>query len=128
MLKQILVSAAVSATVGSGVLAAVPAQASALKTDGCSLSVGASHPRDYTHENVYVRTGRGYTHVKLTFRYKTTTPSVTAETGTRGYTTYSRYISGATPGYRVSVTGKVTAAPKGYKTGAACSTSFTPVK
>jgi hypothetical protein len=110
LLKQILASAAAAATIGGGVLAAVPAQASALKADACSLSVGASHPKDYT------------------FHYKTTTPSVTVETGTRGSDTYSRYISGATPGYRVSVSGKVTAVPKGYKTGATCSTSFTPAK
>jgi hypothetical protein len=128
MLKQILASAAAAATIGGGVLATVPAQASALKADACSLSVGASHPKDYTHENVYAHTSRGYTHIRLTFHYRTTTPAVTVETGTRGYDTYSRYISGATPGYRVSVSGKVTAAPKGYKTGATCSTSFTPVK
>ena len=128
MLKQILASAAAAATVGGGVLAAVPAQASALKADACSLSVGASHPKDYTHEKIYVHTSRGYTHVKLTFHYKTTTPSVTVDTGARGNDTYSRYISGATPGYRVRVSGKVTAAPKGYKTGATCSTSFTPAK
>lgn len=130
MLKQILSSAAVAAvaTIGGGVLAAVPAQASVLKADACSLSAGASHPKDYTYENVYVHTSAGYTHVRLTFHYKTTTPAVTVETGRRGYDTYSRYISGATPGYRVSVTGKVTAAPKGYRTGATCSTSFTPVR
>ncbi|HVT66336.1 MAG TPA: hypothetical protein VHF26_01210 [Trebonia sp.] len=128
MLKRILAGAAAAATIGAGVLAAAPAQASAPKADACSLSVGASHPKDYTHENVYVRTSGGYTHVKLTFHYKTTTPSVTVETSTRGYDTYSRYISGATPGYRVNVSGKVTAAPKGYKTGATCSTSFTPAK
>lgn len=113
---------------GGGVLAAVPARASVLKADACSLSVGASHPRDYTNENVYVRTSGGYTHVKLTFHYRTTTPSVTVETGRRGHDTYSRYISRATPGYRVNVTGKVTAAPRGYRTGATCATSFTPVK
>lgn len=126
MLKQILAAAA--ATVGGGVLAAVPAQASTLKADACALSVGAAHPKDYTYEHVYVHTGRGYTHVKLTFHYKTTTPTATVKTGARGYYTYARYISGATPWYRVSVTGKVTAAPSGYRTGATCSTSFTPVK
>jgi hypothetical protein len=128
MLKQILAGGAAAAAIGGGVLAAVPAQASALRADACSLSVGASHPRDYTHENVYVHTSVGYTHVRLTFHYKTTTPSVTIETGTRGYDTYSRYISGATPGYRVIVSGKVTAAPRGYMTGATCSTSFTPTR
>jgi len=128
MLKQILASTAAAATIGGGVLAAVPAQASTLKADACSLSVGALRPKDYTHENVYVHTGRGYTHVKLTFHYKTTTPSVTVETGARGYDTYSRYISGATPGYRVNVAGKVTGAPSGYRTGATCSTYFIPVK
>lgn len=128
MLKQILASAAAAATIGGGVLAAAPAQASTLKADACSLSVGSIHPRDYTYENVYVHTSRGYTHVKLTFHYKTTTPSVTIETGTRGYDTYRRYISGATPGYRVSISGKVTAAPTGYQTGATCSTSFTPIR
>jgi hypothetical protein len=136
MLKKILVSAAASAaastaaaaTVGASVLAAVPAQASVLRADACSLSVGAFHPADYTHENVYVHTGAGYTHVKLTFHYRTTTPSVTVETGLRGYDTYSRYISGATPGYRVYVNGAVTAAPGGYRTGATCSTSFIPVR
>lgn len=128
MLKHALASAAAVATVGGAVLAAAPAQATTLKADGCSLSVGASRPADYTNEHVYVHTGRGYTHVTLTFHYRTTTPSKTVETGTRGYDTYARYISGATPGYRVSVTGKVTSAPSGYKTGATCSTAFTPVK
>jgi hypothetical protein len=128
LLKQILASAATAVTLGGGVLAAVPAQASALKPDACSLSVGASHPKDYTHEKIYVHTSRGYTHVRLTFHYKTTTPTVTIDTGARGNDTYSRYISGATPGYRVRVSGKVTAVPKGYKTGATCSTSFTPAK
>ena len=128
MLKHILASAATAATVAGCVLAAVPVQALTLKADACALSVGASHPKDYTYEHVYVHTSAGYTHVKLTFHYKTTTPSVTVETGRRGYDTYSRYISGATPGYRVSVTGKVTAAPRGYATGATCSTSFTPAR
>ena len=128
MLKQILASGAAAAAIGGGVLAAVPAQASALKSDGCALSVGASHPKDYTYENVYVRTSAAYTHVRLTFHYKTTTPGVTVETGAGRSDTYSRYISGATPGYRVSVSGKVTAVPKGYKTGATCSTSFTPAR
>jgi hypothetical protein len=128
LLKQILAGAAAATTIGGGVLAAVPAQASALKPDACSLSVGASHPKDYTHEKIYVHTSRGYTHVRLTFHYKTTTPSVTIDTGAGGNDTYSRYISGATPGYRVRVSGQVTAVPKGYKTGATCSTSFTPEK
>jgi hypothetical protein len=128
LLKQILTSTAAVATIGAGVLAAAPAQAAALKADACSIWVGASHPKDYTYENVYMHTGRGYTHVKLTFHYRTTTPSVTVETGARGNDAYSRYISGATPGYRVSVSGKVTAAPKGDRTGATCSTSFTPAR
>jgi hypothetical protein len=135
LLKQILASAAAAAvaataaaTIGGGVLAAAPAQASTLKADACSIWVGVSHPKDYTHEVIYMRTGRGYTHVKLTFHYRTTTPSVTVETGARGNEAYSRYISGATPGYRVNVNGKVTAAPKGYRTGATCSTSFIPAR
>lgn len=128
MLKQVLSGAAVLATVGGGALASVPAQAATLKGDACSVSVGASRPADYTYEHVYVHTGAGYTHVRLTFHYRTTTPYATVETGQRGYDTYARYISGATPGYRVSVTGKVTSAPSGRKTGATCSTAFTPVK
>lgn len=128
MLKQILASAAAAAAVGGAVLAAVPAQATTLKADACALSVGAAHPADYTYEHVYVHTGHGYTHVTLTFHYRTTTPSKTVETGARGYDTYARYISGATPGYRVVVSGKVTSAPSGYRTGATCSTAFTPVK
>ena len=128
MLKQILSSAAAAATIGGGVLAAVPARGLTLQTDACALSVGARYPSDYTYEHIYVHTSRGYTHVRLTFHYRTTTPSVTVETGRRGYDTYARYISGATPGYRVIVTGQVTAAPAGYRTGATCSTSFTPVR
>lgn len=60
--------------------------------------------------------------VKFVWHYKTTTPSESRTTNARGVAACTRYISGATAGYRVVIT--VTATYKGVTKTA--STSFTP--
>lgn len=85
-------------------------------------SVSSSSPADYTTVDIYVRTAAG-TSVTTVARYKTTDHQKTAMADGAGQATVAYYISGATPGYTVTV--DVTASA-GSRT-ANCSTSFTPM-
>lgn len=80
-----------------------------------------AHPADYTTTDVRVDTAAA-AHVTTVAHYKTTKTTHHRTAGSKGNATVSYYISGATPGYKVTVSVSVV---KGNRTGS-CSTSFTP--
>lgn len=80
-----------------------------------------AHPADYTTVDVKVRTA-GLAAVVTVAHYKTTNHRKKGQANRAGQAKIPYYISGATPGYKVKVTVKVS---KGGRTGS-CSTSFTP--
>jgi hypothetical protein len=100
----------------------VPAPPPSAQALSCNASVSSSSPADYTTVDIYVRTAAGAS-VTTVAHYKTTDHQKTAVADQAGQATVAYYISGATPGYTVTV--DVTASA-GSRT-ANCSTSFTPV-
>jgi hypothetical protein len=104
-------------------LAVAPASATPANSKRlpCHASMSNAHPADYTTTKVLVRTGDN-ARVVTVAHYKTTNHKKVRHANGRGRATVPYYISGATPGYRVRVTVKVT---RGDRSGN-CSTSFTP--
>ncbi len=88
----------------------------------CAASVSTGSPADYHTVYVYVRTAPGVP-VTTVAHYKTTDNQKSAVADAAGRATIAYYISGATPGYTVTVSVKASARAKT----ATCSTSFTPV-
>ena len=105
-----------------GLSAPAPSPAPAVQALACSASVSSSSPADYTTVDIDVHTAAGAS-VTTVAHYKTTDHQKTAVADGVGQATVAYYISGATPGYRVTVDVTVSA---GSRT-ADCSTSFTPV-
>ncbi len=87
----------------------------------CTASVSTASPPDYSTVDVIVATSPGAA-VSTVAHYKTTDNHKTATAGGSGQATIGYYISGATPGYTVTVS--VTVASGGRA--ARCATSFTP--
>jgi len=89
----------------------------------CTASVSSRSPADYTTVYIYIRTAAGAS-VTTVAHYKTTNNQKTATASDSGQATVAYHISGATPGYTVTVDITTSA---GLHT-AACSTSFTPTQ
>lgn len=87
----------------------------------CRAHMSDSTPKQYTHDDVQVRS-RPHARVHTVAHYKTTNTAHNARANGRGRATIDYYISGATPGYRVHVDVTVR---RGGRTGH-CSTWFTP--
>jgi hypothetical protein len=93
-----------------------------------SASISDSTPAQYSDVTAYCtakdQTGHRLPGVRVSFawHYKTTTPSESRTTNANGVAACTRYISGATEGYRVVIS--ITASYKGVVKTA--STSFTP--
>jgi hypothetical protein len=104
--------------------APAPAPAPAPPSGGlsCSASVSTSSPADYTTVDITVQTAAGAS-VTTVAHYKTTDNQKSSVANAAGTATIAYYISGATPGYTVSVDATVSA---GSQSGT-CSTAFTPV-
>ena len=102
---------------------AAPASASPAKPAPlpCHASMSNTHPADYTTVDVQVRTA-GLAKVVTVAHYRTTNHQKKRKANAAGRAKVPYYISGATPGYKVKVTVKVS---KGGRSGS-CSTSFTP--
>jgi hypothetical protein len=114
-----------AALVGPG---AAPAQArstapAAAAGLSCGATVSDATPADYTTVDVIVRTTAGAT-VTTVAHYKTTDHRKTGTADASGRAVTAYYISGATPGYTVTVDVTVTAGSRA----AHCSASFTPVR
>ena len=103
------------------------AQAATLKVDGCSVHVNIAHPHAGQKETLAVTSTVAGTTVQVTIRYKTVTHVWKFKTPKSTKTTYQFGVGDPTKNYKVTLAGKVTAVPKGYKAGATCSTSFVPV-
>jgi hypothetical protein len=106
---------------------AYAAQAATLKVDGCSVHVNILHPHAGQKETLAVTSTVAGTTVQVTIRYKTVTHVWKFKTPKSTKTTYQFGVGDPTKNYKVTLAGKVTAVPKGYKAGATCSTSFVPV-
>jgi hypothetical protein len=127
-IKNAAIAGALSLGVAVGLAApAYAAQpAAALKTDKCAVHVNIAHPRAGQTETLTVTSTAGKTTVQVKIAYKTVSHTWNIKTPAKPKTTYSFGVGRPTKGYTVKLAGKVTAAPKGYKTGATCSTSFLP--
>ena len=97
-----------------------PAPTASAHAVSCRASVSAASPPDNTTVEVYVRTAAGAS-VTAVAHYKTTDHELTAVADGAGLATVAYYISGATPGYTVTVDVTATAGRT-----ATCSTAFTP--
>jgi hypothetical protein len=102
--------------------APAPAPAPSAQALSCRASVSSSSPADYTTVDIDVHTTGGAA-VTAVAHYKTADRQKTAVADGAGQATVSYYISGATPGYTVTVDITVSASSQT----ATCSTSFTPV-
>lgn len=105
---------------------AVPRTADALKADHCSLHINIPHPHAGQRETLTAITTVGKTTVQVKIKYKTVSHTWLLKTAANKKATHEFGVGRPTKGYKVTLSGKVTAAPKGYKTGATCATSFVP--
>jgi hypothetical protein len=113
--------AALAATAAGVALAAAPAAAAPATALRCHASMSDSRPEDYTTVYVNVGTVR-YADVTTVAHYRTVSREHAGRANARGNARIGYYISGATAGYRVSVS--VTVRSGGSR--GSCSTSFTP--
>jgi len=115
---------AVLAAPAAAAILLVPATASAAPATTalpCGASMSNSRPADYTTTDVLVRTA-AHAGVTTVAHYKTVNREHTGKANAKGQATIYYYISGATPGYKVVVSVRVTL---GGRSGS-CSTSFIP--
>ena len=119
-----LISVSAIAGLASPVYAA---QAATLKVDKCAVHVNIAHPHAGQKETLTVTTTAPKTTVQVTIRYKTVTHVWKFKTPKSTKTTFQFGVGDPTKNYKVTLAGKVTVVPKGYKTGSTCSTSFVPV-
>jgi hypothetical protein len=106
--------------------ASIPAHAVMLKRDGCSLGVSIAHPHAGQYETLTVKSTVAGTRVQVKIRYKTVSHIWDITTGSNRQGTYRFGVGHPTRNYRVTLSGEVINAPRGYSTGATCSTSFVP--
>jgi len=102
------------------------AQAAALKADKCSLHVNIAHPVARDTETLTTTSTAGKTTVRVKIQYKTVSHTWNIVTAASTKATYKFGVGDPTKYYKVTLAGTVTAVPRGYKGGAACSTSFVP--
>lgn len=119
--KFLALTLAAGLLAGPIVLDAPPAEAATKK---CAAKMSISKPRQYSNTVVKVSKVGAKAKVTTTAHYKTTKTKKKATASTKGAANLKYYISGATPGKKVSVT---VVAKKG-KTTWKCSTSFKPKK
>jgi len=104
------------------------AQAAALRSDKCSLHVSIAHPVARDTETLTVTSTAGKSLVAVNIYYKTVSHTWNIVTAARTKTGYKEFgVGRPTKYYRVTLAGTVLVAPRGYKTGATCYTSFVPV-
>ena len=127
-LRNSFVAGAISLSAVAGLVAPVyAAQAATLKVDKCSVHVNIAHPRAGQTETLTVTSTAAKTTVQVKIKYKTVSHTWKFTTPASTKTTYKFGVGRPTPNYRVTLAGTVVGVPKGYKSGATCSTSFIPV-
>jgi hypothetical protein len=125
--RNVIAAGVVSACAVGGLLTPVyGAQAATLKVDKCAVHVNIAHPHAGQKETLAVTSTAAGTTVQVTIRYKTVTHVWKFRTPASTKTTYQFGVGDPTKNYKVTLAGKVTAVPKGYKAGSTCSTSFVP--
>jgi hypothetical protein len=112
-----------SPALAAPVAAAAPA---ALKVDKCSVHVNIAHPVARDTETLTVTSTAGKTTVQVKIRYKTVSHTWKFATPASTKTTYQFNVGHPTVNYKVTLAGTVVGAPRGYRTGATCATSFVP--
>jgi hypothetical protein len=126
-LRNAAIAGLVSVSAVAGLASpAYTAQAATLKVDKCSVHVNIAHPHAAQKETLTVTSTAAGTTVQVTIKYKTVTHVWKFKTPQSTKTTYQFGVGDPTKNYKVTLAGKVTAVPAGYKTGATCSTSFLP--
>ena len=128
MKRRIVIAAGmVSACAVAGLVSPVyGAQAATLKVDKCSVHVNIAHPHAGQKETLTVTSSAPKTTVQVKIKYKTVSHTWRFTTPASTKTTYKFGVGDPTKNYRVTLSGTVTAVPKGYKAGSTCSTSFVP--
>jgi hypothetical protein len=130
--RNALIAGAISISAVAGLVSPVyGAQASTLKADTlradrCSLSVNIARPRAWNTETLRVASTAARTTVQVRIRYKTVSHTWPLTTAANGRTYHSFGVGRPTRNYRVTLAGTVIRAPRGYRTGATCYTSFVP--
>jgi hypothetical protein len=124
--RGILAALAAPAAAGAMFIASPAATAVASTTSTttalrCHASMSSSRPKDYTTIYVNVSTVR-YAAVATLAHYKTVNRKHAGKANAKGNAAIRYYISGATPGYRVTVSVRVTSG----RSSGTCSTSFIP--
>jgi len=129
-LRHLLATGVISmfavAGLASPVYAAQAAAPAALQVDKCSVHVNIAHPVARDTETLTVTSTVGRTTVQVKIRYKTVSHTWKFATPAKPKTTYQFNVGHPTVNYKVTLAGTVIGAPKGYKTGATCATSFVP--
>jgi hypothetical protein len=114
----------VAGLAGPAYAAAGPAS---LRADKCSLHVNIPHPVALQTETLTVTTTAPRTTVQVKIHYKTVSHTWRFTTPASTKTTFRFGVGHPTRGFRVTLAGTVIGAPRGYLTGATCSTSFVPL-
>jgi hypothetical protein len=126
-LRNVVVAGLISVSAAAGLAGpAYAAQPAAAKADKCAVHVNIAHPVAGQTETLAVTSTAAWTTVQVTIKYKTVTHVWKFKTPKSTKATYKFGVGRPTPNYKVTLAGKVTAGPKGYKTGATCSTNFVP--
>ena len=132
-MRNLLISGGISlvaAAALAGPAYAAPGTAThtaALRADKCSLRVNIAHPVARDRETLTVASTAGKSLVAVHIRYKTVSHTWNIRTAANGKAYYGFGVGRPTKYYRVTLNGTVLVAPRGYRTGATCSTSFVPV-
>jgi hypothetical protein len=123
-LRSVALVAAISLASIAG--ASIPAHAATLMRDGCSLGVSIAHPHASQYETLTVKSTVARTRVQVKIKYKTVSHTWDFTTASNRQATYRFSVGHPTRNYRVTLSGVVINAPKGYQAEATCSTSFVP--
>jgi hypothetical protein len=130
--RNALIAGAISISAVAGVMSPVyGAQASTLKVntlraDRCSLHVNIARPVAGQTETLTVASTAARTTVLVKIRYKTVSHTWPLTTGANAKAYHLFGVGRPTRNYRVTLAGTVIRAPRGYRTGATCYTSFVP--
>jgi hypothetical protein len=125
--RNVIVASVISMSAVAGLAGPVyTAQASTLKVDKCSVHVNIAHPVAGQTETLTVTSTAPKTTVQVKIKYKTVSHTWKFTTPASTKTTYRFGVGDPTKNYRVTLSGTVTAVPKGDETGSTCSTSFVP--
>jgi hypothetical protein len=110
----------------AGPVYAAPQSAALRAADKCSLHVNIAHPVARQYETLTVVSTAAKTTVQVRIRYKTVSHTWKFTTGGNKKAAYRFNVGHPTKNYRVTLSGTVTGAPRGYRAGATCATSFVP--